>query len=99
MDIKKKAIAGSVESSDALVIVEPNDSGIEIDLESSVLEQYGESIRQTTRDVLDKLGVENAVIRINDQGALDCTIKSRIQTAVLRANDVTENIDWGGMIS
>lgn len=99
MEIKKKAIAGTVESSDALVIVEPNDSGIEIELESSVLEQYGESIRQTTLEVLEKLGVEDALVRINDQGALDCTIKSRIQTAVLRSNDIIENIDWGGAIS
>lgn len=99
MEIKKKAIAGTVESSDALVIVEPNDSGIVIELESSVIVQYGQQIRQTIEEVLQKLGVEDALVKVNDQGALDCTIKSRVQTAVLRANDISENIDWGGALS
>lgn len=99
MEIKKKATAGTVESSDVLVIIEPSSSGIVIELESSVIEQYGESIRQTTQEVLEKLEVKDALVKINDQGALDCTIKSRIQTAVLRSNDITKNIDWGGAIS
>lgn len=99
MEINKKAIAGTVESSDVLVIVEPNESGVVIELESSVYEQYSEQIKQTIYEVLGKLGVENILVRVNDQGALDCTIKSRLQTAVLRANDIKENIDWGGAIS
>lgn len=99
MEINKIATAGTVESSDALVIIEPNDSGIVIELESSVIEQYGQSIRQTTQDVLKKMGVEHALVKINDQGALDCTIKSRIQTAVLRSNGISKNIDWGGAVS
>ncbi len=99
MEINKKAIAGTVESSDVLVIVEPNESGVVIELESSVYEQYSEQIKQTIHEVLGKLGVENILVRVNDQGALDCTIKSRLQTAVLRANDIKENIDWGGAIS
>lgn len=99
MEINKKAIAGSLESSDVLVSVEPHNSGIVIDIESSVFEQYGEDIRNTAENVLEALGVKEVYLSINDQGALDCTIKARIQTAILRANEQMENIDWGGAIS
>lgn len=99
MEINKKAIAGSLESSDVLVSVEPYNSGIVIDIESSVFEQYGEDIRNTAENVLEALGVKEVYLSINDQGALDCTIKARIQTAILRANEQMENIDWGGAIS
>lgn len=99
MEINKKAIAGSLESSDVLVSVEPHNSGIVIDIESSVFEQYGEDIHNTAENVLEALGVKEVYLSINDQGALDCTIKARIQTAILRANGQMDNIDWGGAIS
>ena len=35
MDIKKAAVAGTLESSDAMVTIEPNENGIEFELESS----------------------------------------------------------------
>ncbi len=99
MIINEKAIAGSLESSDVLVTVEPNHSGIEIEIESTVFEQYGDDIQNTAEKVLEALDVKDALLTINDMGALDCTIKARIQTAVLRASDTVEKIDWGGAIS
>lgn len=99
MEIKKKALAGTLESSDAFVTVEPNETGITIEIESSVFEQYGKDIHETAENVLKALDIEKVKVIINDQGALDCTIKARIQTAILRANNQVENIDWGGAIS
>lgn len=47
MDIKKPAVAGTLESSDAMVTIEPNEDkdGIKLDLDSSVIHQYGEQIK------------------------------------------------------
>lgn len=46
MDIRKTAVAGTLESSDAMVTIEPNENGIEFELESTVLNQFGHSIRK-----------------------------------------------------
>ena len=42
MQIEKNAVAGTLESSDALVTVEPAKGGIELDISSSVMNQYGQ---------------------------------------------------------
>lgn len=98
MEIVKTAMAGSLESSDALVTVEPFDKGIELKLDSVVIHQYGKQIRDVTLAVLNNLRVDNVKITIIDKGALDCTLKARIECAVYRANDRTENLPWGGVI-
>lgn len=41
MQIEKNAVAGTLESSDALVTVEPAEQGIELEISSSVMNQYG----------------------------------------------------------
>ena len=48
MEIKKPAAAGTLESSDCMVTVEPGENGIELDLESAVIRQYGRQIRKVT---------------------------------------------------
>ena len=83
MDIVKCAFAGTMESSDAYVEIEPG-SGIEITLESVVAGQFGDSIRAPVRDVLKEQGVENAKIRVVDRGALECVLRARIETAIVR---------------
>nr|WP_269142448.1 citrate lyase acyl carrier protein [Proteiniclasticum sediminis] len=89
------SMAGTLESSDIQILLSPADQGIELNLESSVLSQYGLQIRQTILDVLEKLEVTDAKVVAIDKGALDCTIRSRVQTAVFRAVDQTENLPWG----
>lgn len=95
MELKKSAIAGTLESSDAQVMIEPSDDGLSIELNSSVKKQYGQQILETVHDVLAKLEVQNANLVINDQGALDCTIRSRVQTAILRAAELSQDLPWG----
>jgi citrate lyase subunit gamma (acyl carrier protein) len=84
MDILKRASAGTMESSDAYVVVEPGQNGLSIQLESVVLAQFGQSIDRTVREVLAQQGVENANVRIIDRGALECVLRARVETAVLR---------------
>ena len=40
MEIKKPAMAGTLESSDCQVTVEPGNSSVEFNLESAVINQY-----------------------------------------------------------
>lgn len=99
MEIQKVAIAGTLESSDAQVTIEPSENGIELSLESSVMNQYGRQIKATILDTLDQLEVRNAKVFVVDKGALECTLKARIQCAVYRSCEVSEkNIPWGGGI-
>lgn len=99
MEIKKIALAGTLESSDVQVTVEPFNKGVNFSLESSVMNQYGQQIKETVLATLDRLGIKNIKINVIDKGALDCTIKARVECAVLRACEVSDkNIDWGGMI-
>lgn len=83
-DLIRKATAGTMESSDVYVEVEPNASGLSIELESVVKAQFGPSILRTVEEVLRECGVENALVRIADRGALDCVIRARVETALMR---------------
>lgn len=85
MIITQTAAAGTLESSDITVTVLPESDGVKIDLESSVYQQYGESILKTIREVVESLGVTAVKIVAFDRGALDCTIRARVETALLRA--------------
>lgn len=98
MKIIKSAVAGTLESSDAMVTVEPNESGVELELDSVVLNQFGNSIRRTVMETVDRLGVENVRISIVDKGALDCTIKARVEGALFRGTKIKDQLPWGGAI-
>ena len=78
------ASAGTLESSDVYVEITPAESGIEIDLNSVVQAQFGEDILPVVREVLEECGVDKAKLTIQDRGALDCVIRARVETAVMR---------------
>ncbi|MDK2809962.1 MAG: hypothetical protein PWR27_671 [Petroclostridium sp.] len=95
MKIVNPAVAGTMESSDIIISVEPNEGkGIEIELKSVVENQFGNQVRKVIKETLEELGVEDVLVRANDKGALDCTIKARVSTAVYRAAENTE-YKWG----
>ena len=99
MEIKKPAAAGTLESSDCMVTVEPAQDGLTFDLESAVIRQYGKQIRKVALETLERLDVKNAYVRMVDKGALDCTIKARIESACFRASgDKQTHLPWGGVI-
>ena len=98
MVIQKPAIAGSLESSDCMVTVEPGEGKIDLDLDSAVIRQYGKQIRKVILETLQRLDVTDAKITVVDKGALDCTIKARVECAVYRSNGVKDQLPWGGAI-
>ncbi|MCT8976465.1 citrate lyase acyl carrier protein [Clostridium sp. CX1] len=86
MKINKVAKAGTLESNDILIMIMPNEnSGIELELESIVMKQFGNQIKSVILNKIDELGLEDVVIKAQDKGALDYTIRARVQTAVERA--------------
>ena len=98
MEILKSAAAGTLESSDCMVTVEPGE-GISLDLTSSVMNQYGRQIKAAVLETLGRLDVKNANVTVVDKGALECTLKARVECAVFRSCDASSaNIPWGGVI-
>ena len=86
MIVKKAAVSGTMESSDIMVTVAPNEGGgIEIDLNSTVEKQFGEAIRAAIAETLEALGIQNARVTAVDKGALDCVIRARVKASAFRA--------------
>lgn len=87
MEIKKIATAGTMESSDVYVEIEPGAGDLQIALESVVAQQFGDAIRSVVLEVLQEQQVESAKVRVVDRGALECVIRARVETAVLRGKE------------
>ena len=84
MKIRKKGQAGTVQSSDLMVTVEPAE-GLTIEIESTVKKQFEHLIRAKLEEVLAKHGTVSGRISISDRGALDYAIEARLETALQRA--------------
>jgi len=84
-ELVRRAVAGTMESSDAYVELEPGANGIELDIDSVVINQFGDQLRAVVAEVLQEQGVANAKVKLIDRGALDCVIRARVETAVERA--------------
>ncbi len=91
MRIVREALAGTLESSDALVRIGPADD-LTVDVRSSVQAQFGEQVRKVVIEALGQLDVSAAQVSVEDKGALDFVIRARVQGAVLRASD--DRPDW-----
>lgn len=87
MEIVRSASAGTMESSDVYVEIEPGCGTVQVELESVVKLQFGDAIEAAVRDVLAEQGVECANVRVVDRGALECVIRARVETAVLRGKE------------
>lgn len=84
MEIRKTAVAGTMESSDVYVEIAPGCGKLEVTLDSVVQEQFGEEILRVVGEVLAELGVTDAAVHLYDRGALECVIRARVETAILR---------------
>ena len=84
MKITKAAAAGTMESSDVYVEIQPAGQ-ISVQIESVVFQQFGRQIDQVVRQVLADHGVDGASVSLNDKGAVECVIRARVETALKRA--------------
>jgi citrate lyase subunit gamma (acyl carrier protein) len=85
MQIRRKATAGTMQSSDLMVVVEPAES-LRIDIESTVKQQFEHLIRAQISATLKHLEVASGHIQVTDRGALDYAIAARVEAAVQRAS-------------
>ncbi|AGY76690.1 citrate lyase acyl carrier protein [Clostridium autoethanogenum] len=86
MKINKIAKAGTLESNDILIMVVPNEScGIKVEIDSVVMKQFGKQIESVIIDQIKKMNIQDIEIKAQDKGALDYTIRARVQTAIERA--------------
>jgi citrate lyase subunit gamma (acyl carrier protein) len=86
MEVNRTATAGSLESSDVLVTISPtSSSAVDLKIESIVIKQYGKRIRSVTEEVVKTAGIKGASVLVQDRGALECTLRARLETAIARA--------------
>jgi len=101
MVILKIGSAGTLESCDASVTVEPRGNqgvgeeknAIDLVVESATDRRFASRVREAALAALAELGVENAKVLVRDRSALDCTVRARVLTACLRAAG-REDIPW-----
>lgn len=86
MEIKKNAVAGSLESNDVLISAFASKDGkVSIELQSIVYNQFSEQILQAAQEIIDKFDITSGEFKMVDKGALDYTIKARMETVITRA--------------
>ncbi len=93
MQLLETGVAGTMESGDIYVEIDPAGNGVSIDLDSTVGNQFGTQIRQVITGALLACGIEHASVRAVDKGALDCTIRARVTAAALRGAK-SDAYDW-----
>ena len=86
MRIVKKAQAGTMQSSDLMVFLEPAEA-LSIEIESTVKKQFEHLIRARIEAVLGAHGVATGRVRVTDRGALDYAIQARLEAALARAGE------------
>ena len=84
MEIIKQAQAGTMQSSDLMIFIEPG-TELTVEIESTVKQQFEHLIREQVENVLQQHGIQSGLIRINDRGALDYAIVARLEAGLMRA--------------
>ena len=84
MKILKNAVAGTLESSDLFIQIEPDDKELTLEIDSVVANHHLDSIRGAVVDTLNEFEISTGKIYIKDKGALDCVIRARMETALKR---------------
>lgn len=86
VEIMKSVSAGSLESSDVLVTLGPaQNGGLDIIVNSIVEKQFGRRIKMVAEELLESFGIDSGLVNIQDRGALECTLRARIETAISRS--------------
>ena len=84
MKILKNAVAGTLESSDLFVQIEPDENNLTLEIDSVVANQHMDAILAAVLETLKEFEVSSGKIFIKDKGALDCVIRARVETALKR---------------
>lgn len=82
----KAATAGFDEKQDVLVTVEPIAAGIEVELTSKVMRQYGKHIEELIVATVKEAGYDGVKVTAADKAAWDYAIKARVLGALERGS-------------
>ena len=84
-----RAIAGTLESNDIFITISPGETKDNaVSLESIVMRQFGPAIIETILVTLNDLGMQSVHVTAKDKGALDWTIKARVEAAAMRYREM-----------
>jgi citrate lyase subunit gamma (acyl carrier protein) len=90
MKITQPAVAGTLESGDVMIRIAPLESQeIDLHIHSSVEKQFGDAIRATVLTTLQHYNVHGVQLILDDKGALDCVIRARLETVLVRASNIS----------
>lgn len=81
----RRAQAGTLESSDCLVTVEASPEGRRLDHRGGNAALFRDRTKRLLDEILDGAGIDGITVQILDQGALEPTLRARIETALARA--------------
>ena len=84
MEIRQAVQAGTMQSSDLMVFIEPADI-LEIEIESTVKKQFEHLILAQIEQTLERFEIESGRIKVSDRGALDYAIAARLEAGLKRA--------------
>ena len=85
MSAHVSAVAGTLESNDILITISGvGGSANSVSLSSIVINQFGPAIRAVIDQCLEKSGLSGVEVSVQDKGALECTIKARMEAAIAR---------------
>ncbi len=87
MKPKIAAQSGTFESSDVIFLIEPlpDNSGRKLEITSTVMQQFGASFNRIVEDILNQYDMTDIHLIAKDKGALEPTIKARLETAIKRS--------------
>ncbi len=87
MKLKVAAQAGTFESSDVIFLIEPQaeNEGRKLEISSTVMLQYSDSLKTIINDMLDEYQINDVHLIVKDKGALEPTIKARLETVIKRS--------------
>ena len=80
-----RAVCGTEDNSDVMVLVLLEGNGIVVNLKSKNKPLFGSLIEAAVKESCLEMNVENAVVDVKDFGALDFVIKARTKTAIREA--------------
>jgi citrate lyase subunit gamma (acyl carrier protein) len=86
------AQSGTFESSDVIFLIEPlpDNSGRKLEISSTVMQQFGVNFNRIVVEMLDQYDMTDIHLIAKDKGALEPTIKARLETAIKRSLDQQE---------
>ena len=95
MKIKHAAVAGTLESSDVMVRIEPLEDTQEVSVQitSSVEKQFGDAIANIVQEMITQHDIQGAQIIVDDKGALECVLRARLEALLARACDI-DYLPW-----